>query len=282
MNKIKKRSLILMLGALCLSMLAVPALAQTGTATQLPAATRPNTDTMAVIRRKGTLDVGLSVFVPWVMRDKNGELVGYEVEVARKLADDLGVELKLHPVGFNGILEDLNNGRFDIIITGIYATPERALQANFTEALNYSKIELLANHDKNPGNDLDDYNDANVTIGFVAGTVYGEIAARKFPKAKTKAFDQEADLYKAVADGEITAAIASTPGPEIAVKLYDKKVKVALTEPLDELGETFAIRRGDGDFLNYLNTWIRYYRNTEWLKDEYSQWFVHMDWLKEQ
>ncbi len=281
MNNVNSKILTVVFAAIVLTTIAIPASAQQ-TATQLPAAVRPNTDSMAVIRRKGTLDVGVSVFVPWVMRDKNGELIGYEIEVAKRLADDLGVELKLHPVGFNGILADLNDGRFDIIITGIYATPERALQANFTEPLNFSKIELLAHREKNPGNDKSDYDSSDVTIGFVAGTVYGEIAARNFPKAKAQSFGQEADLYKAVADGTITAAIASTPGPEIAVRLYDKKVKVALKDPLAELGETFAIRRGDGDFLNYLNTWIRFYRNTEWLKKEYDQWFVDMDWLKDQ
>jgi polar amino acid transport system substrate-binding protein len=281
MNLKKSKILMFVIGAMCVSLLTVPVSAQ-GTATQLPAATRPNTDNMAVIRRKGTLDVGVSVFVPWVMRDKNGELIGYEVEVAKKLADDLGVDLKLHPVGFNGVLADLNNGRFDIIITGMYATPERALLVNFTEPLNSSKIELVANREKNPGGDLDDFNDPSVTIGFVSGTVYGSIAADKFPKAKAEAFDVEADLYQAVAEGKITAAIASTPGPEFAIKTHDKKLMIALKQPLGELGESFVIRRGDGDFLNYLNTWIRYYKNSPWLNDEYQKWFVSMDWMKDQ
>ena len=112
------------------------------------AAGNTRVDSLSEIRASGELRVGVSVFEPWVMRDKEGELIGYEIEVARRLAEDLGLELKIQPVGFEGIIGDLNAGRFDIIVTGMYATPERALTVNFTEPLNYSNVELVANSDK--------------------------------------------------------------------------------------------------------------------------------------
>ena len=43
------------------------------------------------IKQRGMLRVGLSTFVPWAMRDKNGDLIGFEVDVAKKLAEDMGV-----------------------------------------------------------------------------------------------------------------------------------------------------------------------------------------------
>jgi polar amino acid transport system substrate-binding protein len=248
---------------------------------RLPKAVRSNVDTLATIRRKGELKVGVSVFAPWVMRDRQGNLVGYEIEIAEKLAADLGVDLKLQPVGFAEILADLNTNRFDIIITGMYATPERALMANFTEPLNYSTIELITNVEKNASKaTVADFNSSEVTIGFVAGTVYGEYAKNKFPKAQTKTFGEESDLVTALENGDITAGIVSTPAPEFASKLTAGKVRRVLKEPLGRLGESFAIRRGDTDFLNYLNTWVRYYRGSNWLKSEYQKWFVEMDWMK--
>lgn len=238
-------------------------------------------DSLGEIRKKGELVVGVSVFEPWVMRDKDGELVGYEIEVARKLAEDLGVGLKLVPVGFDGIMGDLISGRFDVVVTGMYATPERALVVNFTEPLNYSKVELVTNREKESGDDIDDYNREGATIGFVAGTVYGDVAAQHFPKAKAQAFQTELELFNALMEGNITAAIASTPTPEIKAKLSGGKLKVALKEPLAVYGESLAVRPGDAEFLNYLNTWVRYYRNSPWLNTEYKKWFVDMDWLEE-
>ena len=45
--------------------------------------------------KRGVLRVGFSSFVPWAMQDKNGEFVGFEIDVAKRLAKDLGVELQL-------------------------------------------------------------------------------------------------------------------------------------------------------------------------------------------
>lgn len=272
----KKRMTFFRNSLLCalVSLLAVPFVFAQDDA-DLPA------DSLAEIRRRGEIVVGVSVFEPWVMRDADGELIGYEIEVARKLAEDLGVELKLQPVGFEGIIGDLNNGRFDVVVTGMYATPERALLVNFTEPLNYSTVELVANRSRADGDKIGDYNKAEVTIGFVAGTVYGDIAAQNFPMAKVQTFGNELELFNALSEGKVTAAIASTPVPEIKARLSGGKLKVALKEPLAKYGESLAVRPGDTEFLNYLNTWVRYYRNSPWLSSEYKKWFVDMDWLEE-
>jgi polar amino acid transport system substrate-binding protein len=279
-----KRILPITLVTLLLSSLSLVAYGQqTGSsAVQLPKAVRTNVDTLATIRRSGELKVGVSIFAPWVMRDEQGELMGYEIEIAEKLAEDLGVDLKVQQVGFAEILGDLNQGQFDIIITGMYATPERALVVNFTEPLNYSHIELISNTEKNRGrNTISDFNKSDITVGFVSGTVYGEYAKDHFPAAKTKTYDVEIDLITALNNGEINAGIVSTPVPDFASKLTKGKVKRVLKDPLGRLGESFAIRRGDTDFLAYLNTWIRFYRGSTWLKDEYKKWFVDLTWLKD-
>lgn len=284
-SKTYKRILPLTLVMLFLSSLSIVSYGQkktTNTAVQLPKAVRSNVDTLASIRRSGELKVGVSIFAPWVMRDQKGELIGYEIEIAEKLAADLGVDLKLQPVGFNEILADLNVNEFDIIITGMYATPERALVVNFTDPLNYSSIELITNVGKNADKTtVADFNKADVTIGFVAGTVYGDYARDHFPNAKTKTYEQELDLITALNSGELTAGIVSTPVPDFASKLTEGKVRRVLKEPLGRLGESFAIRRGDTDFLAYLNTWVRYYQGSSWLKNEHRRWFVDLDWLNE-
>ncbi|GAL03091.1 lysine-arginine-ornithine-binding periplasmic protein precursor [Photobacterium aphoticum] len=56
--------------------------------------------TLTEIKERGTLRVGLSTFVPWAMRDKQGELVGFEVDVARRLASDAGLKVEfIQPLG---------------------------------------------------------------------------------------------------------------------------------------------------------------------------------------
>ena len=73
-------------------------------ATSLPAVAN---DLIADIQKRGSLKVGMSTFVPWAMRDKQGGLIGFEIDVATKLAADMGVEVEFVPTAWSGIIPAL-------------------------------------------------------------------------------------------------------------------------------------------------------------------------------
>ena len=98
-------------------------------ATSLPAIAD---DLIADIQKRGTLKVGMSTFVPWAMRDKKGDLIGFEIDVATKLAKDMGVEVEFVPTAWSGIIPALLAKKFDVIIGGMSITPQRNLTVNFT------------------------------------------------------------------------------------------------------------------------------------------------------
>ena len=75
--------------------------------------------------------VGFSTFVPGAMKDKQGGYTGYESEVARQLAKDMGVEIDFVPTKWSGIIPALLTGKFDIIIGGMGMAPERNKQNNY-------------------------------------------------------------------------------------------------------------------------------------------------------
>ena len=66
------------------------------------------------------------------MRNRNGELVGFEVDVATKVAADMGVDLESVPTSWDGIIPALIAGKFDVIIGGLSVRPQRNLTINFT------------------------------------------------------------------------------------------------------------------------------------------------------
>ena len=98
-------------------------------ATSLPAVAD---DLIADIQKRGTLKVGMSTFVPWAMRDKQGGLIGFEIDVATKLAADMGVEVEFVPTAWSGIIPSLLAKKFDVIIGGMSITAQRNLTVNFT------------------------------------------------------------------------------------------------------------------------------------------------------
>ena len=71
------------------------------------------------IKKRGVIKIGLDLFVPWSMRDKNGDLVGFEPDVGRKLAADMGVEVEFIPTKWAGIIPALVAGKMDVIISGM-------------------------------------------------------------------------------------------------------------------------------------------------------------------
>lgn len=64
----------------------------------------PNVDQ---IKERGTLRVGMSTFVPWAMRNKQGELIGFEIDVAKRLAQDSGLKVEFVPTAWDGIIPAL-------------------------------------------------------------------------------------------------------------------------------------------------------------------------------
>ena len=110
-----------------------------GTAQQLGAES-----VIETIKKRGVIKIGLDLFVPWSMRDKNGDLVGFEPDVGRKLAADMGVEVEFVPTKWAGIIPALVAGKFDVIISGMTVTPARNLTVNFSEPYAFSGLTILA------------------------------------------------------------------------------------------------------------------------------------------
>ena len=88
--------------------------------------------------------MGMASFVPWAMRDKQGNWIGFEIDVAKKFASDLGVELELMPTAWDGIIPALAASKFDAIIGGLSITPARSESVDFSTPYSTSGIGVAA------------------------------------------------------------------------------------------------------------------------------------------
>ncbi|MGF1723527.1 transporter substrate-binding domain-containing protein [Photobacterium nomapromontoriensis] len=236
-------------------------------------------NTLDVIKERGTLRVGLSTFVPWAMRDKQGELVGYEVDVARRLAKDAGLKVEFIPTAWDGIIPALLAGKFDVIIGGMSITPERNMSVLFTTPYAHSGVQLAANKDLSAGKtSIADYNKRSVTLAVRRGAFTVQTAKKYFPKAKLRQFDDEAQAFQEVLNGNANAVLASSPKPEQMTLQYSDKLFVPFSERLSRGSEAFAIRQGDFNLLNFFNNWILLRTEDGWLKARHDYWFTTLDW----
>ena len=194
-------------------------------ATSLPAVAD---DLIADIQKRGTLKVGMSTFVPWAMRDKKGELIGFEIDVAKKLAADMGVEVEFVPTAWSGIIPALLAKKFDVIIGGMSITPQRNLTVNFTAPYAHSG-QIMAANKKLAGSytEMDDFNQASVTIACRRGATPCKAAQKLFPKSTLRQFDDDAQAFQEVVNGNAHAMISSAPKPSFWSEAYPNEVFVA-------------------------------------------------------
>jgi polar amino acid transport system substrate-binding protein len=230
------------------------------------------------IKREGVIKVGLSMFKPWTMRDMNGELIGFEIDVATKVAGDMGVDVEFVPTAWDGIIPALVAGNFDVIISGMSIRPSRNLTVNFTEPYAFSGLTLLANRALTEGFTLEDYNSPDVTFAARRGATSVEVIMQLFPAANLVQFDDEGALVQEVLNGNAHATMGSEPLPSSEARRYPETLYVPFDRAFQASGEAFALRKGDPDALNFFNSWIGVHSRNGWLKDRHDYWFRGNEW----
>ncbi len=235
--------------------------------------------TVAQAVKRGSLKVGLDIFVPWAMKDKKGNLVGFEVDVAKELAKDMGLEIELVPTKWDGIIPALLTGKFDVIIGGMGITPKRALQVNFSVPYEYSGMGIVAHKKKAPGfSSLEDFNKSDVEIAVKLGTTAEAAAKKMMPQAKLRRFQDEAQAYQELRNGNVHAVVGSAPRPAFEAAAYPETLYLPLEGTFTKEPIGFAVRKGDPDTLAFFNSWINLKWETGWLKERYNYWFRTKEW----
>ncbi|MFO1039965.1 MAG: transporter substrate-binding domain-containing protein [Geminicoccaceae bacterium] len=231
------------------------------------------------IKQRGSLVVGLATFVPWAMLDKNGQLIGFEIDVARQLAKDMGVEVEFQPTAWDGIIPALIAGKFDVIISGMSVTTQRNLTVNFTDPYAYSGLRVILAAGAAAGvSSLDDLNRPEVTLALRRGATPVTWAQAHLPNAKILQFDEEPATLQEVLNGNATGTIASEPSPSWWMTQYPDKLAMPVDDLLDASAEAFALRKGDPDALNFFNNWIAARWRDGFLQDRHDYWFRSRAW----
>ncbi len=231
------------------------------------------------IKKRGSLRVGMSTFVPWAMRDKNGELIGFEIDVAKKVAADMEVEAEFVPTAWDGIIPALLAGKFDVIIGGMSITPARNLTVNFTDPYAHSSLGVMAS--KKAADGLawpEDYNSSDVTFVCRRGATPCTYIQNTFPKATLRQFDDQGQTLQEVLNGNAHAMISSQPLPAHTIFDNPNAAFAPTTDKIEPGNEAFAVRKGDMDAMNFFNNWILVNKANGFLDARHQYWFGGRDW----
>ena len=238
--------------------------------------------TLKNILQTKTLRIGVSLFTPWTLKTKKGELVGFEIDVAKQLAKDLGVRPEFHVFEWEHIVPALLNRKMDIIVAGMVITPQRALKVNFSRPYASSGVGLVTNVALTKHfTGLHDLNKADTIISAVKDTVSDDLARRLFDQAAIKTFQSSQEAIQAVTTGRVHGYVELNPIPTFVVLNHPGVVDEPLSTPLLTTKAGFAVNKGDPDFINFLNAWIISHQADTWLASAHKYWFDSLDWQKD-
>jgi polar amino acid transport system substrate-binding protein len=229
------------------------------------------------ILARGTLKVGLDFFEPWAFKDKDGNLVGFEVDVATKLAADMGVKIEFVPTAWDGIIPALLTDKFDVIIGGMGTTTERSLKVNFSIPYEYSGVDVVVNKKLLPDvTTMEQLNKADVVIAVHLGTTAADVAKKNAPLATLHQFDTDEAILQDMLNGNAMASFSSSPTPAFWVGDYPDTLYRPFVDYLTSEPSAFVVRKGDSDTIFFFNTWI--IKNADWLKERSDYWYGTTQW----
>lgn len=239
----------------------------------------PRESAIEKIVQRGTMRVGFSSFVPWAMQDKNGKYIGFEIDVAERLAKDLGVKIQLVPTNWDGIIPALLSGKFDVIIGSMSITPQRMLSVNFSIPYDHAYVDMTLNKAK--CRDIaarEDLNRKDVVIAVRTGTTAAAAAAKMFPRAALRMFNDEAPAVEEVLSGRAHAFVSSAPLPAMETLKHGDILEQKFATGLSMQPVAFALPKGDFDTLNVFDSWIRLVEEEGWLEERRQYWFKSNAW----
>jgi polar amino acid transport system substrate-binding protein len=239
--------------------------------------------TLNDITKRGELRVGFEAgYLPFEMADKKGNFIGFDIDVAKEMAKAMGVKFVPVNTAWDGIIPALITNKFDIIMSGMTITQERNLKINFADPYIIVGQTILLNK-KHAGTikSYKDLNDPKYTVTSKLGTTGEQAIKRMIPKATYKSFESETEAGLEVLAGKADALVYDLPFCATFMAQQGAGNLVFLDEPFTFEPLAWALRKGDPDFLNWLNNFLRQIKNDGRYDRIYDKWIKSTDWIKE-
>jgi len=219
---------------------------------------------------------------PFNMTTKEGKVIGFEPDLAEQIAKAMGVALKLEVMPFSELLNALETGKVDMVLSNMTMTPGRNLKVAFVGPYYVSgkglltKLETLA-----AAADTEEIDRRGPTLAALAGSTSESFVKNALPHASlvaTKDYDEAVDfLFQDKVDG----LIADHPICIVSVLRYPEKKLYALVTPLTYEPIGVALPAGDPLLVNWMDNFFMSFTASGKMKALGMRWFGNGDWLKE-
>lgn len=199
-------------------------------------------DLLAQIQQRGEIVFGTEgTWSPWTYHDENDQLVGFDIEVAQKVAEKLGVKATFVEGEWDGLLAGVDGGRYDSMANGVEITEERAQKYDFSDPYCYIRTAIIVKSDDDSITSFEDLN-GKTTANTISSTYATQAEAHGATVTGVDDLNQTIELLlsgriDATLNAEVVFADYVKEHPEANIKIAtfsDEVEKVAI-----------PIRKGD-------------------------------------
>lgn len=210
---------------------------------------------------------------PLGLYDDKNRIDGFDVAIARKIADSLGVNLEIVPVGPSDRIPFLMVGKVDVVAGGLTRSAERQRVIDFTDPVNTEVLGVLTTTQKQY-KDWRQLNDPAVRLVEVRGTTPVTLIKDQLPKAQLLLLDNYPDAVRSIAQGRADAMIDVLDFVFNYTKHYSTPWRVVDT-PIDVGYDCLGINKGNTELTQRMNKEIGILQASGFVSASWQQWFGH-------
>lgn len=211
------------------------------------------------IMMSGTIRIGTTGdYKPYTYYNRENETYeGYDIDMAQRLASDLGVSVEFVPTTWPSLMDDLLHDRFDIAMGGISRNVERQKLGHLTQGyMKDGKALLVRKTDKDRYLDLHDVDQPEVKIGVNPGGTNEVFVKSHIRQAQIITIEKNLSIPEMVAEGLVDVMITDCI-ESIYYSNLDSRLYAGLTNrPLTRCQKGYLIQRGDPDYANWISLWM--------------------------
>jgi len=233
------------------------------------------------ILQRGELTVGMTGNMPPLnMTTKEGELIGYEVDLADAMAKAMGVRAKLSVIPFAELLPALQSGKIDLILSNMTITPGRNLKAAFVGPYFISgKAFLTKKKTIAMVDEPQDIDAKNTKLVALNGSTSQAFVEKAMPSAVLVTASDYDEAVKMVLEDKVHAMVADYPICVVSVFRYPNQglLSVVTTLTYEPIG--VGVPAGDPLLVNWVENFMGMAEETGLLQEFKEKWFLQTDWL---
>lgn len=234
-----------------------------------------STELLDKVKDEGVLTVGtMGTYQPYTFLNKEGELDGFDVDIAKEIAKGLDVEIEFVSQEFSGMIAGLQTGKFDMVASQMTITDERKEQMLFSDPYITNDVKVIVSEDNKDITSTDDFPGKEIGVGLGTNdeTYLRTELMPEVGDFKIKTYDDVITSLKDLDSGRIDATINNLYALKPIIEANGFKIK-AVGDPIKSDKPGLAVKLGNESFVKEVNEILDQIKKDGTYETIFTKWF---------